>query len=98
MLKARVLLNSHSLADQRNIRNSSALDLASAKPDPALDFLERQIELFPEEEAFFREYKALIYESKSQLSQAIDELKKIKPQTGFIKHKIFQLSERERNL
>ena len=94
-LKARILLNSQALShDPPPLPSLNSI----SRTDPVLDFLERQIALFPEEEAFFREHKAIIYEGRRQLSQAIDELKKIKPQTAFIKHKIFQLSERELSL
>lgn len=65
--------------------------------DLALLLFEKQIELFPKEELFFREYRAFIYEYKKDLLLAIAELEKIKPSNVFIERKKARLRERQKN-
>lgn len=65
--------------------------------DQALPFFESQIDKFPEEEKFFREYKAFIYEDKKDFLSAIEELEKVEPTNSFIKQKIWKLRERQNN-
>lgn len=62
----------------------------------ALLFFEKQIKKFPEEEAFFREYLALIYELKKDFFSAINELEKIQPSNPFIRQKIKRLNDRQK--
>ena len=61
----------------------------------ALSFFEKQIEEFPEEESFFREYKAFVYEEKKDFLSAIRELERVHPSNRFIKRKIQRLMERQ---
>ena len=63
----------------------------------ALLFFEKQIEEFPEEESFFREYLALIYEFKRDFPSAVRELEKIESSSPFIKQKIKNLSAQRRS-
>lgn len=65
--------------------------------EPAIELFQSQIKKFPEEESFFREYLALIYESKNDFFSAIEELEKIKSQNSFIRQKIQRLRERQNN-
>ena len=65
--------------------------------EQALSFFEKQMDKFPEEEAFFREYRAFIYETKKEFLSAIEELEKIEPTNLFIKKKIQKLRERQSN-
>ena len=65
--------------------------------EQAISFFEKQIEKFPEEEAFFREYLAFTYEAKKDLLSAIKELEKIEPSSLFRKKKIQRLRERQNN-
>ena len=63
----------------------------------SLSFFEKQIDRFPEEEAFFREYKALIYEARKEFLLAVGELEKIKTPSPFIRQKIHRLLKRQNN-
>ena len=65
--------------------------------EPAILLFEEQIGKFPEEEAFFREYLAFIYESKKDFSSAIKELKKIDSPNPFLQQKINRLTDRQNN-
>ncbi len=69
--------------------------MAQKKFNQALLFFEGQIKKFPEEENFFREYLALVYELKKDFVSAVEELKKIRPSSPFIEDKIQSLSERQ---
>lgn len=69
--------------------------IAKEQFEQALLFFEEQIEKFPKQESFFREYLALIYELKKDFVSAAKELEKIDPQSVFIKQKIKRLSERQ---
>lgn len=71
--------------------------IAQKKFEPAILLFEKQIERFPNEEPFFREYLALIYESKKDFVSAVNELKKIKPASLFINQKIQRLLQRQNN-
>ncbi len=68
--------------------------MAEGRFDLAKELFERQIEQFPEESAFLREYLAFIYESQKDFSSAIKELEKIHPSNPFIRGKINRLMER----
>ena len=63
--------------------------------DQALLFFEKQIKRFPEEEDFFREYKAFVYEAEKKFFFAIEELEKIKSVKPFVQQKIQKLRERQ---
>ena len=65
--------------------------------DQALIFINKQIQNFPEEESFLREYLAIIYEAKKEFLSAIKELEKINKPTKFIKKKIKHLYNRQNN-
>ena len=71
--------------------------MARQQFDEALLFFQQQIEEFPEEESFFREYLALAYEFKKDFSSAVEELKKIEPSKPFIRKKIENLSSQLKN-
>lgn len=71
--------------------------IAEKKFSPAIQLFEKQIESFPKEEAFFREYLALIHESKKDFLSAQRELEKIQPSSPFIEQKIQRLMERQIN-
>ena len=63
----------------------------------AVELFEKQIVEFPEEENFFREYLALIYEGQKDFLSAIKELEKIQPPRSFVQQKIRRLIERQNN-
>ena len=65
--------------------------IAKKQFDRAISFFEKQIETFPQEESFFREYLALVYEFKKDFSSAVQELEKIKSSNSFVKRKIKDL-------
>lgn len=71
--------------------------LARKQFDQAIELFKKQIESFPEEESFFREYLALTYEFRKDFLSAVRELEKIQPQTEFIQKKIHRLIERYNN-
>ena len=64
--------------------------------ETAILFFKEQIQEYPEKEEFFRQYLALIFESRAQILAAIRELEKIKPSRPFLEEKIKLLYERLR--
>jgi len=71
--------------------------LAEKNFDLAIELFKKQMKAFPEEEKFFREYLAFIYESKKDLLSAVAELEKIKDKDSFIQQKIQRLRQRQAN-
>ena len=71
--------------------------MAKKRFEQAISFFNEQIVKFPEEESFFREYMAFIYESKKDFVSAVKELKKIDKASLFITNKIEKLMERQSN-
>ena len=63
----------------------------------AVPFFREQIEKYPEKEAFFRQYLALVFENQAKILSAVRELEKIKPSTLFLEKKIKALKERLNN-
>lgn len=63
----------------------------------AVPFFKEQIKKYPEKEAFFRQYLALIFENQAKTLSAVRELEKIKPSTFFLEKKIRALKERLNN-
>ena len=71
--------------------------IAQNQFDKARDLFLKQIEDYPEQKDFFREYLAFIYESQKNFSLAIQELEKIEKPSAFILSQIERLKERQSN-
>ena len=63
----------------------------------AVPFFREQMEKYPEREAFFRQYLAVIFENQAKILSAIKELEKIKPSNSFLEKKIKELYKRLEN-
>ncbi len=91
-------LSGASLSDEKQASLlKGRIFIAQRRFEPAILFFKRQIEKFPEEEAFFREYLAFIYEAKKDFLSAAQELEKIKPPRAFLSKKIDRLLKRQNN-
>ena len=71
--------------------------IAQNQFDKATQMFQKQMKNYPEQEDFFREYLAFIYESQKLFSLAVKELEKIKTPSSFLLKKIEKLKERQRN-
>ncbi|MCY4321999.1 MAG: hypothetical protein OXC37_06340 [Bdellovibrionaceae bacterium] len=71
--------------------------IAQNQFDKAGHLFQNQIESFPDQEDFFRENLAVIYESQKKFSMAIEELEKIEKPSSFVLKKIKRLKARKNN-